>query len=70
MAKGTPTINLELERAQSALTVLKTLLADKLHEDDRKDLDSMIDKATSALDKASNILSDLRCRINDAVDQF
>ncbi len=70
MAKGLPTVNLDIERAHSALTVLRTLLAEQIHDDDRKQIDELIDKATSALDKASAVLSNLRSRLNDVADQL
>ena len=70
MSKGMPTINLEIEMASSALSVLRELLAEQIHDDDRKQIDELIEKAGSALEKASCVLSALRRQLEDVADQL
>jgi hypothetical protein len=70
MAKGLPTVNLHLAEAQSCMTVARTLLAEKLHEDDRKKIEELIARAEDAMDKANLLLGDLRSRIDAVSDQI
>lgn len=70
MAKGLPSINLHLAAAQSCFTVVRTLLKEKLHEDDRKKEDELLLRAEDALDKASALLGNLRSRLDDIGDQL
>jgi hypothetical protein len=70
MAKGLPSINLKLSKAQSCLAILRTLVAEALHENDRKQIEEMIRQADDALDGAGAIAANLRSRIDDVADQL
>ena len=70
MAKGLPTVNLRLASAQSCLTVVRTLLADALHEDDRKKMDELLIRAENDMDAASALLGDLRGRLDTIGNQL
>lgn len=70
MAKGLPKINLHLAEAQSCITVARTLLADLLHEDDRKKIEELMSRAEDKIDAASAVLGNLRSRLDDISDQL
>lgn len=70
MAKGLPTVNLHLAKAQSCMTVARTLLAEKLHEDDRKKIEELLAEAEDKMDAANLLLGDLRSRLDAIGDQI
>ena len=70
MAKGLPTINLHLASAQAALAIVRTLLTEKMHEDDSKQMREILVRAEDAMDAASNLLGDLRSQLNRVRDQL
>ena len=70
MAKGLPKVNLHLAEAQSAITVARTLLADHLHEEDRKKIEELLQRAEDKMDKANSVLFNLRSRLDDISDQI
>ncbi len=70
MGKMHSFVNLRIETAQSSLTVLKAMLAEQMHEDDRVKLDGLIDRASSALYEASSHLSVIRTDVIEAIDKL
>ena len=46
---STREVTLKLETAHSALAVLKSYIAEKVHADDRKEIDSLVDRIDDAL---------------------
>lgn len=70
MAKGLPSVNLHLAKTQSCLTVARTLLAEKLHETDRKQIEDLLAEAESSMDSASAVLLNIRQGLDDAVSQL
>lgn len=67
---GIYTINNQIETASSALSVLQSLVAEKLHEDDRRDIDGLVNRARGALDRTSTVLSELRRKLEDVADSL
>jgi hypothetical protein len=70
MANGLPTVNLHLAEAQSCITVARALLAEKLHKDDRKQIEELLAHAESKMDTASAVLGNLRARLDDVRNQL
>jgi hypothetical protein len=58
MTKAKREVWLALEEAQSALAVIDSALAERLDADDRQQLDSLVDRARKALDRAQLRLSE------------
>lgn len=70
MAKGLPTINLHLAKAQGCCTTIRALLRENMHEDDRKQYDDLLVDAENSMDRASALLSELRSRLDGVSDQL
>lgn len=70
MAKGLPSVNLHLAKAQSCVTVARTLLAELLHAGDRKKIEELLADAESAMDSASSVCGNLRERLDAVSDQL
>lgn len=70
MAKQRREVWLSLETAQSALTILESVLGDQLHADDRKRIDPLIEKARSAIDRAQTHLTDALRDAQNAIDRI
>lgn len=70
MATGLPKVNLHLGEAQSAVTVARTLLKEKMHEDDRKQIEELLVRAEDRIDSASAVLNNIRSRLDDIGDQL
>lgn len=68
MAKQKREVWLSLETAQSALTILGSLVAEKLHADDCKQIDGLIEKARTAIDRAQTHLTDALRDAQKAID--
>ena len=60
MSKPTRKVTLAIAEADAALTILKSVIAERIHEDDRKEIDALIDKALRSLNSANYDLSDAR----------
>jgi hypothetical protein len=69
-AKPKRVVDLAIEEARAALTVLKGALAEHMHVDDRKVFDRPLNKARAALDKASMEISDISQDMQNAVDRL
>lgn len=70
MAQPTRQVSLSIEKANSALTVISGLIAEKIHEDDRKKIDELIERARNALDNAALQLADARQAAEAALDRM
>lgn len=68
MAKQRREVWLSLETAQSALIILGSLIAEKLHADDRKQIDSLIENARKAIDGAQSKLTEAVHNAQKAID--
>lgn len=70
MTKPTRQVTLAMQESDSTLEVLQRLVAEKLHEEDRKDIDKLIDKARNAIVRASYELSNARHEAETALDRI
>lgn len=70
MAKQRREVWLSLETAQSALSILETLIGEQLHADDRKQVDVLIEKARSAIDRAQTHLTVSLRDAQNAIDRI
>lgn len=70
MAKQRREVWLSLETAQSALSILETLIGEQLHADDRKQVDVLIKKARSAIDRAQTHLTVSLRDAQNAIDRI
>lgn len=68
--KPTRQVTLAISEADAALTIIKNVISERLHEDDRKDIDKLIEKARRALDGANSHLSDVRHDAESALDRL
>jgi hypothetical protein len=70
MAKQQREVWLSLETAQSALTILESVVGEQYHADDRKQIDALIEKARTAIDRAQNHLTDALRDAQNAIDRI
>ncbi len=70
MAKQSRTVWLALEEAHAALAIIENQITQKLHSDDRKQIDVLLEKARSAIDKAQSSLTDALHDAQNAIDQI
>lgn len=70
MSKQSRNVWLALETAQSALAVLESQIAEQMHADDRKKIDSLIEKARSAIDAVQTHLTDAFRDAQNAINRI
>jgi hypothetical protein len=70
MAKQSRKVWLALETAQASLAILESQIAEQMHADDRKKIDSLLEKARSAIDEAQTQLTDALRDAQSAIDRI
>lgn len=65
---GNRKATLALSDADAALSILKTVVAEALHADDRKKIDSLIERCRNAIDRGSSELDSIRTALQKQVD--
>jgi ABC-type transporter Mla subunit MlaD len=70
MSKPTRQVALAIAEADAALTVLKGVILNYIREQDRNDIDALIETAQNALDSANSLLADARHDAEAALDRL
>lgn len=70
MAKPKREVWLSLETAHALLAVLDSKVSEKLHADDRKEIDGLVEKTRTAIDRAQTHLTDALRDAQNAIDRI
>lgn len=65
---GNRKATLALSEADAALSILKAVIVEALHVDDRKEVDGLIERCRDAIDRSSSEIDNIRSALQKQID--